>query len=319
MKKTVLSLCIGLLLWSCNNTKTAEADILEIPVSFDVARFDLEFGAAQEQDLPVLKARYPYLFPKRYSDTFWAEKLSDTIQIELNNEVRNAFPNFKEQGDDLILLFKHIKYYFPEFESPQIVTVTSEVDYRNKVLISDSLMLIALDTYLGADHMFYEGISNFTAKNLRKEQLVPDVAAAYAKQLVPRYDGRTFVGLLIYYGKLLYMIEQFAPFVPEEELMGYSKVEFAWAQANESEIWRYFIERKLLFSTDAKLPGRFLNPAPFSKFYLELDNESPGMVGRYIGWQIVRSYMKNNDVSLRKLVTVDPTVLFQNAKFKPQK
>jgi gliding motility-associated lipoprotein GldB len=319
MKKTVLSLCIGLLLWSCNNTKTAEADILEIPVSFDVARFDLEFGAAQEQDLPVLKARYPYLFPKRYSDTFWAEKLSDTIQIELNNEVRNAFPNFKEQGDDLILLFKHIKYYFPEFESPQIVTVTSEVDYRNKVLISDSLMLIALDTYLGADHMFYEGISNFTAKNLRKEQLVPDVAAAYAKQLVPRYDGRTFVGLLIYYGKLLYMIEQFAPFVPEEELMGYSKEEFAWAQANESEIWRYFIERKLLFSTDAKLPGRFLNPAPFSKFYLELDNESPGMVGRYIGWQIVRSYMKNNDVSLRKLVTVDPTVLFQNAKFKPQK
>jgi gliding motility-associated lipoprotein GldB len=319
MKKTVLSLCIGLLLWSCNNTKTAEADILEIPVSFDVARFDLEFGAAQEQDLPVLKARYPYLFPKRYSDTFWAEKLSDTIQIELNNEVRNAFPNFKEHGDDLILLFKHIKYYFPEFESPQIVTVTSEVDYRNKVLISDSLMLIALDTYLGADHMFYEGISNFTAKNLRKEQLVPDVAAAYAKQLVPRYDGRTFVGLLIYYGKLLYMIEQFAPFVPEEELMGYSKEEFAWAQANESEIWRYFIERKLLFSTDAKLPGRFLNPAPFSKFYLELDNESPGMVGRYIGWQIVRSYMKNNDVSLRKLVTVDPTVLFQNAKFKPQK
>jgi uncharacterized protein YjaZ len=145
------------------------------------------------------------------------------------------------------------------------------------------------------------------------------VAAAYAKQLVPRYDGRTFVGLLIYYGKLLYMIEQFAPFVPEEELMGYSKEEFAWAQANESEIWRYFIERKLLFSTDAKLPGRFLNPAPFSKFYLELDNESPGMVGRYIGWQIVRSYMKNNDVSLRKLVTVDPTVLFQNAKFKPQK
>ena len=314
MKKTVFSLCIGLLLWSCNNNETIEADILAIPVSFDVARFDLEFGAAQEQDLPELKAQYPYLFPERYSDAFWAEKLSDTIQIELNNEVRNAFPNFKEQGDDLTLLFKHIKYYFPEFESPQIVTVTSEVDYRNKVLISDSLMLIALDTYLGADHMFYAGISNFTAKNLRKEQLVPDVAAAYAEQLVPRYDGRTFVGLLIYYGKLLYMIEQFAPFVPEEELMGYSKEEFAWAQANESEIWRYFIERKLLFSTDAKLPGRFLNPAPFSKFYLELDNESPGMVGRYIGWQIVRSYMKNNDVSLRKLVTVDPTVLFQNAK-----
>jgi hypothetical protein len=30
----------------------------------------------------------------------------------------------------------------------------------------------------------------------------------------------------------------------------------------------------------------------FSKFYLEIDNESPGQVGGWIGWQIVRSYMK---------------------------
>jgi hypothetical protein len=36
-----------------------------------------------------------------------------------------------------------------------------------------------------------------------------------------------------------------------------------------------------------------MTPAPFSKFYLEIDNDSPGRIGAWIGWQMVRSYMKN--------------------------
>jgi hypothetical protein len=56
-------------------------------------------------------------------------------------------------------------------------------------------------------------------------------------------------------------------------------------------IWRYFIDKQLLYSDDQKLIPRFINPAPFSKFYLEIDNESPGKV-ELIGWQIVNSYEK---------------------------
>ena len=180
-------------------------------------------------------------------------------------------------------------------------------------------MLIALDTYLGDEHYFYEGISQYIAKNLRREQMVTDVATEYVTQLLGGNSDREFMGQMVYYGKLLYMIEQLAPFIEEEEMIGYTKEELEWAMANESEIWRYFVDSKLLYSTNPKLAGRFLNPAPFSKFYLELDNESPGMLGRYLGWQIVRSYMRNNDVSLRDLIGIDAKTLFQNAKFKPKK
>jgi len=76
----------------------------------------------------------------------------------------------------------------------------------------------------------------------------------------------------------------------------------------------------LLFSTDAKLPNRFINPAPFSKFYLEqIDNDSPGRVGRYIGWQIVKSYAEKNDVSLVELLNTPAQTIFNNAKYKPNK
>ena len=60
---------------------------------------------------------------------------------------------------------------------------------------------------------------------------------------------------------------------------------------------------------------RFLEPAPFSKFYLQLDNESPGKVGRWIGWQIVRYYHKNNpEISLKKLIKTSSQelLIYQN-------
>jgi hypothetical protein len=55
-------------------------------------------------------------------------------------------------------------------------------------------------------------------------------------------------------------------------------------------MWRYFIEKKCF--TVMIIDASFYKSGSFSKFYLEIDNESPGQVGGWIGWQIVRSYMK---------------------------
>ena len=43
------------------------------------------------------------------------------------------------------------------------------------------------------------------------------------------------------------------------------------------------------------------------------------MIGKYIGWQIVKSYMKNNDTSLYKMLTINPIDIYNNSKYKPQK
>ena len=125
---------------------------------------------------------------------------------------------------------------------------------------------------------------------------------------------------MIYFGKLLYFKDAVIPFKSEAERIGYTEAELDWARANEDYIWRYFVERELLYSTDSKLPSRFINPAPFTKFYLEeIDAESPGGLGQYMGWQIVRAYMKNNEVSLRDLLIADPEEIFNKSKFKPRK
>ena len=65
--------------------------------------------------------------------------------------------------------------------------------------------------------------------------------------------------------------------------------------------------------------NRFINLAPFSKFYLEIDNESPGRVGAWIGWQIVRSFAKNNDVPIEELLKMNAKEIFEKSKYKPKK
>jgi hypothetical protein len=56
--------------------------------------------------------------------------------------------------------------------------------------------------------------------------------------------------------------------------MGYTSEQIKWCDENESYMWRYFIEKELLYSVDQKLIPRFINMVFFSKFYLEIDNET---------------------------------------------
>ncbi|RMA57683.1 gliding motility lipoprotein GldB [Ulvibacter antarcticus] len=317
--KYYLYLFISVLFLNCSNKDQLEETIAAIPMEFEILRFDKEFAAAKPSDLQDLKLKYPVFFPKQFNDTIWEQKMTDTLQVELNQEVARQFPSEEKMEQEILSLFQHIKYYFPEFRPPTVVTTTSDVDYQNKVIVADSLMVIALDTYLGSDHKFYGGIKKYIAQNMKESQLGPDIASAYAKQLIARPQKRTLLTQMIFYGKELYLKDLWLPETSDAEKIGYTEEQLKWAQENETYMWRYFVEKEILYSTSATLPGQFIIPAPFSKFYLEIDNESPGMVGRFLGWQIVRSYMENTNTSISQLMMKDTDQLFNESKYKPAK
>lgn len=315
----ILGFLIVIVIMSCNKSSKIENEIDQIQVEVNVDRFDQKFAKATTENLSGLKAEYPHLFPKQFHDSVWIARINDTIQQELSLEVHKAFPNFNIQEEEIYSLFQHVKYYFPEFISPKIVTVTSDVEYKNSVIYADSIVLIGLDNYLGEDHHFYEGISKYLRKNFKSEQIVVDVASEIGKRMISRTRDRTFLSHIVMYGKGLYLKDKVIPFKADAKKIGYTNDEYEWAVANESEVWRYFVEKDLLFSTETKLLERFVLPSPFSKFYLELDNESPGRLGQYIGWQIVRAYMDNNDVSLQEMLRTPAEEIFNKSRFKPKK
>ena len=314
-----LLLILSFTLASCNEDDKLEEEISKIEVDFIVERFDKAYAAAKPSDLPKLKQAYPFLFSKHVPDSVWIDRINDTLQNQLLIEVGKAFPDFKDVNKDFEKLFQHLKYYDKTFSAPRVVTLTNDVDYRNKTIVTDSLLLVALDNFLGENHEFYQNIPRYLVQNMRKNQIVPEVAEAYGKKYAYQSGHKTLLDEMIYYGKLLYFKDVMIPFKTDAEKIGYTEQELKWAEANESPIWSYFIEKELLFSTDSKLPSRFIADAPYSKFYLELDNESPGRLGQYIGWQIVRAYAETTDENVLAILEKEPEEIFNKAKFKPKK
>lgn len=305
---------------SCETEDKTEAEIAKINIDFTIERFDKAFAEANPDDLPNLKETFPFMFAKRYDDSFWMQQMQDTLQLELQSETIKKFEDLKTETTEIESLFQHLKYYFPQFKTPRIVSVASDVDYRNKVIVTDTIIVLPLANYLGKDHFFYQGIQDYIVQDLDPELMAVDLANKYAKHYTFQQQRKTFLDDLIYEGKLLYFKDKVIPFKTDAQKLNYTEAQYKWTQANEEYIWRYFVDKEILYSTDTKLPNRFINPAPFSKFYLEqIDSESPGEIGKYMGWQIVRSYMDNNTITFKQMLTKSTEEIFDNAKYKPRK
>ena len=102
--------------------------------------------------------------------------------------------------------------------------------------------------------------------------------------------------------------------------MGYTDDQLQWVVDNEVYMWQYFVEKQLLFNTDTALLQRFIEPGPFSKFYLEIDNESPARIGVWLGWQIIKSYMdRYPNTEIQALLNLPAQTLFSKSNYKPRR
>ncbi len=321
MKTYVNFLVLLFFFFSCNTKNKTEKAVEAIPVDLQVIRFDKIFFETEPKDLPKIKKEFPFFFPAGNDDTVWLEKMQHPLWRELYGEVQKKFSDFDPYKLEIEEVIKRIKYHFPKVQTPKkIFTVISEMDYNNKVIYADSLLIVSLEMYLGKEHKFYQ-FPNYIKQNFEPKQMMPDVVESFAKRKIMNERDKSYLVAMVQVGKELYLKDMLLSEdeYKDEDKIGYTPEQLLWCQENESYIWRYFIDGQLLYDDDPKLVSRFISPAPFSKFYLEIDNESPGKVGAWIGWQIVRSYMRNNEVSLPELMRVSAKEIFEKSNYKPKK
>lgn len=310
---------LGFILMGCSTKEKDTPDLSTVDVQTEVRRFDQAFYNSSAEGLSVLKMKYPYLFPEQYADSAWINKMNDKEELELFAETEKLYQDFKGQEEEISYLFKHIKYYYPGFKAPKVITVLTNVDQDNKVILADSLLFISLDLYLGKDHPFYADFPNYIKRKNTKDHMIVDVADAFALKLVPPSGDRSFAARMIQEGKRLFLLEQLLEGKPETEILGYEKEQILWAQENEAEIWKFFIENDLLFSNDQALSERFIDEAPFSKFYLANDQDSPGGIGGWVGLQMVKNFMEIENVGLVEMLQTPNEEIFKKSKYKPRK
>ncbi len=319
MKFNIYTILLLLIVFSCTKEEKSFIDVSNIQTETIVKRFDQEFYTVQPENLNELKSEFPFLFPQPNPDSVWVNKMQDKDELALFEESQKLYADFSMEEEQLNNLFKHIKYYYPQFNEPKTITILSNVDYENNVVLADSLLFISLDLFLGKDSKIYDDFPDYIKQNYTKDHLIVAVAEKFVARFIPPSSNNNLIARMVQQGKKLVLANAFLPGVSEREIIGYTEDQLVWADLSETEIWKYFVQNEMLYNSDTQLAERFIDEAPFSKFYLEIDQESPGRIGVWFGWQIVKSYLKNNKVPLQKVMLMDNEEVFNNSKYKPKK
>ena len=166
---------------------------------------------------------------------------------------------------------------------------------------------------------YYEEMPNYISQTMNKKFITNDIALKLSEKYVNKDSDRTLLSEMIYHGKILFINNLLLTNSEEYLLFHTTKNKIQWINDNEYSIWSYFIENEYLYNTNDELKARFILISPYSKFNLDIDKESPGSIGKWLGFKIVSSFMNNNSISVEELIKEDYYKIFKKSNYKPKK
>ena len=302
----------------CCHRNPLKVDVSGIDITLKLKRLDQDMFKVSPENLPVmipeLSKKYGTFF-NAYSenvialgnpaDPMYANYLNsflkDSIRVASRQKIDTVFKDMSGIEKKLEEGFRHFRYYFPEKKIPQVVTIIS--GFNQSVVMTSDAIGISLDNYLGVNCSFYKrlGLPLFKRENMRSEKIPTDALYSWGISEF-EFDDTTnnLLAQMIYQGKMIWFLDAMFPEEPDYLKIGYSQEKIEWCKKNESGMWTYLVEHKLLFTSDRMNIIRFINPAPFTSIFTA---ESPGRAGIWIGWQIVKNYMKKHpSISLPELM-----------------
>ncbi len=319
---------------SCDNKK--EVDVSNIQADINIQRFEQDFFKVDTANIPAalqtLEAEYPIFLPlymKNIMQFGWPldsagknikeVKLfltNDAIQ-ELYEETQKIFSNNEILEERLKDAVKHLKYYFPEIETPKIITFISEFAYAN--IKYEKGIAIGLDMYLGKDFKYYPslGFPQFISRKLTPEYILPNTVQNILQDQYPEVEDHSkLIEKMVDQGKILYVMDYILPQVADSIKIGYTQEQMEWCRNNEAEMWTFFLKHDLLYSSEYMEIRKYITEAPTTP---GMPHNSPGKVGVWMGWQIVKSYMdKNPDITLKQLMeSEDNQQIFLTSGYRP--
>ncbi|MDF2156706.1 gliding motility lipoprotein GldB [Algoriphagus sp. CAU 1675] len=315
--------------FSCSKKEeTCELDeaILDQPLNLEVVRLEDEFfGAKSQKDFLHLFEKYPdftktYLQAELYPslDTLANELLlahQDSAMRVLYDSVKLEFTDISDIQNDLENAFKYIKYYFPEFQAPQVYTFVS--GFNSDLVVTEDLIVIGLDYFLPPTHEFQPDLARYMAERYDRPYIVPMIVTAISSgfnQTDP--NDNTLLAEMIYYGKAYHFTKAILPCTSDQYIIGYTPDEISESYANEEYIWSHFVENELIYETNPFEIRKYIGEAPFTD---AISTKAPGRLGRWLGWNIVDDYRINQDVGLPELMAnPDAEQIFRQSGYRPR-
>ena len=327
--KVLLNLYLIGLLVSCSGETSGSGESEMIngrPIeNVSIQNFEQDFinmkEASFKADLTALSDKYPLFFASRRPDSEWEIRFRNKELTVLSDSLINLFEHKLQWKDQLNNAVKVYQREFINDVMPEVYLWNSVFEMSEGVWEYDNFLIVAMEQYLGEDHPYYVQMPRYIAKQKEDKYLVRDIVKAFGNSKVSTdQEDFTFLNKMLIAGRAYYFTKyMLGNDVSDEIIMKYPKEKLEWAEENEGEIWKYFINQEMLYSTDAKPEEYFLLEAPFSKFGQDFDNKTPGRIGEWIGLQIIESLAENNpDMSLETIMGIeDAQAILTLSKYKP--
>ena len=336
MNKLIVTLLTLIILSSCGNNHAP--DVSGIKVDASIARFDRDFFSADTnhivQSLGEVQKKYPYFFTD-FIQNIVIGSSSDTVHglpVLLNAYISNSRPlydsvqkKFPELGDieeQMKKGFQHVKYYYPSYKVPRLVSYAGLIGDPSVALTKDALA-IGLQMYLGKNFSAYntlEAIDKFPqyiSRRFEPQYIAVNCFQNIALDIYPeKQQGQTLIEQLIEKGKQWWLTDKFLPGTADSLKTGFTQAQLDWCRQNEGLIWNFIIQNNDIYTTEPTTIQNFIGEAPKTD---GMPDASPGNIGQWIGWQIVKKFAeKNSSFSVQQVLQTDAKKIFEETKYKPR-
>ena len=338
MKKICYFLLTCFLFSACKNKKGIP-DVSKIKVDITVERFDQSFFSIDSINIQAGLKKVQNDHPDFYFD-FMKQILgvngSDTNMNTLlvtKEFLRGYLPIYdslqlvyKKTGwlqKELEKGFQFVKYYFPNYKTGKAILFVGPFDAPG-IAATRSGIAIGLQQYAGKNFSVYQSTEGqelfplYISRRFGQEYITANCMKAVAEDIFPdQSSGKPLIEQMIERGKQWYLLDKFLPNTPDSIKTGYTKQQLNWCNENEGLIWSYIVKNEDLNSLNPAVIQTYIGEGPFTQGFSQ--EFSPGNIGQWIGWQIVRKFVsKNPGMKPQDVMKADARKILEEAKYKPK-
>ncbi|MEJ7737743.1 MAG: hypothetical protein WKF97_09980 [Chitinophagaceae bacterium] len=328
---------------SCNNQ--AAPDVSHIPVTIEIERFDQFMfekwdTADQGRSITDLYTAFPTFssdfivnviglpgFDPAIPDsakalTFSEMKRFIRLTKPLYDSLSSRFSNIQHVEEELSQAFKYVRYYFPDYTIPKVISFLGPFDAPGIAITGDALG-IGLQLYAGKNFSFYnspQGIDlypMYISRRFEPKYIPVNAMKAVIEDLFPgKTQGGSLIEQIIENGKQWYLLDKFLPVTPDSLKTGYTQQQLAWCEQNEGLIWNFLLQTNDIYTTEPMFIKTFIGESPTTE---GMPSSAPGNIGQWIGWQIVKKYhVQVSGSEPATIMNLDAKQVFSRSKYRPK-
>ncbi len=335
--RILLSFTILIALFSCSG-KNENPDVSGIKVNISTFRFEKDlFNPVHDPKHLNFDTAYAefgsfgpfFINTILNADPTWPEDTLKNYVASFASSYKNVFDtaekifkDFSSYENEIKKSLQYLKYYFPNYKAPsKIITYIGPLDGYGDIITEDAF-IIGLQHHLKKDVSFYkqdwfqETYPSYIYSRFEPEYISVNCIKNIINDMYPDDKIESTLGIqMVEAGKKLFVLKKLLTDAEDYRLIGYTEEQWKGCVKHERAIWDLFIQNDLLQSIDKNIIKNYLGESPKTQ---ELGESSPGNIGAFAGWQIVKKYMdKFPEIKPDVLMNTDAEKILQLAKYKP--